>query len=88
MTKTLTDTQWQDLATRVKGKQATLVSGTNIKTINNTSVLGSGNISIPSVTVDSAMSSTSTNPVQNKVIYNAIGDVETILHTLNSGSGV
>lgn len=28
------------------GKQATLVSGTNIKTINNTSLLGSGNISV------------------------------------------
>jgi len=28
------------------GKQATLVSGTNIKTVNNTSLLGSGNISI------------------------------------------
>lgn len=28
------------------GAQATLVSGTNIKTINNTSILGSGNISI------------------------------------------
>lgn len=40
------------------------------------------------VTVDSALSSTSTNPVQNKVIYAAIGDVETALQTLNSGSGV
>lgn len=29
------------------GKQATLVSGTNIKTVGGTSVLGSGNISIP-----------------------------------------
>ena len=28
------------------GKQAALVSGTNIKTINNTSILGSGNITI------------------------------------------
>lgn len=28
------------------GFQATLVSGTNIKTINNTSILGSGNIEI------------------------------------------
>jgi hypothetical protein len=30
------------------GKQDKLVSGTNIKTINNTSILGSGNISISS----------------------------------------
>lgn len=40
-----------------------------------------------SVTVDSALSSTSENPVQNKVIYNAIGDVESILSTLNIGGG-
>jgi len=71
-----------------------------------------------SVTVDSAMSSTSENPVQNKVIYVAlnnkqdtsnlvtsislsstdaqypsakcvydiVGDIETALHTINSGS--
>lgn len=31
------------------------------------------------ITVDTALSSTSTNPVQNKVIYAAIGDVETLL---------
>ena len=34
--------------TNWNSKQATLVSGTNIKTINNTSLLGSGNISIQS----------------------------------------
>jgi hypothetical protein len=34
--------------TALDGKQATLVSGTNIKTINSTSILGSGNISISS----------------------------------------
>lgn len=36
------DTAIQDIS----GKQDTLVSGTNIKTINNTSILGSGNITI------------------------------------------
>ena len=82
------DTQWADLASKIKAKQDTLVSGTNIKSINSTSLLGSGDISIPVITVDSSLSSTSTNPVQNKVIYTAIGDVETILQTLNSGSGV
>ena len=35
-----------DLQTSLDGKQATLVSGTNIKTINGSSVLGSGNLSI------------------------------------------
>lgn len=32
--------------TALDGKQATLISGTNIKTVNNTSLLGSGNIAI------------------------------------------
>ena len=77
-----------DVQTAIAGKQDTLVSGTSIKTINNTSLLGSGDITIPVITVDSALSSTSTNPVQNSVIYAAIGNVESILQTLNSGSGV
>ena len=53
-----------------KKKQDALTSGTNIKTINNQSLLGSGNIEIsaPSITVDTAISDTSMNPVQNKVI--------------------
>ena len=70
----------------LQGKQDTLVSGTNIKTINNQSLLGSGNITIEGgsqITVDSALSSTSENPVQNKVIYAAIGDIESALRTIN-----
>ena len=38
-----------DLQNALNGKQATLVSGTNIKTINNNSILGSGNINIDSL---------------------------------------
>lgn len=38
------------IQTQLNAKQATLVSGTNIKTINNQSLLGSGNISIASDT--------------------------------------
>jgi hypothetical protein len=61
--------------TALGGKQATLVSGTNIKTINNESILGSGNIEIQGgggvTTVDDTLSSTSTNPVQNKVVKSA-----------------
>lgn len=59
----------------VATKQDTLVSGTNIKTINGQSVLGAGNIEIQgggTITVDSELSTTSENPVQNKVITNAI----------------
>ena len=40
------DGNGNDLTTLLAGKQATLVSGTNIKTVNNQSLLGSGNISI------------------------------------------
>lgn len=54
-----------------------------------------------SIVVDSALSSVSTNPVQNSVITEAlnatatkdyvdtqVGNIETILHTLNLGAGV
>ena len=37
---------WNKVKTLVGAKQDTLVSGTNIKTINNQSVLGSGNLTI------------------------------------------
>ena len=60
---------------QVSGKQDTLVSGTNIKTVNGQSLLGNGNIDITSggtITVDSELSSTSENPVQNKVITTAL----------------
>lgn len=40
------DSNGVNLQTKLAGKQDSLVSGTNIKTINNTSILGSGNISI------------------------------------------
>jgi len=35
------------VTTKLSAKQDSLVSGTNIKTVNNTSILGSGNISLP-----------------------------------------
>ncbi len=58
--------------------QETLVSGTNIKTINGQSLLGSGNIAISggggggSITIDTELSASSTNPVENRVITNAL----------------
>jgi hypothetical protein len=64
--------------------QESLVSGTNIKTINGQSILGSGNLEISggggsSITVDTELSNSSTNPVQNRVITTAlsgkVGDV-------------
>lgn len=67
-----------DYATKqeIAGKQDTLVSGTNIRTINGHSVLGAGDITIQAGgTVDTAMSDTSENAVQNKVIKKYIDDL-------------
>ena len=52
-------------------KQDKLTSGTNIKTINGESVLGSGDITV-TPTIDSALSDSSENAVQNKVVKAAI----------------
>lgn len=60
-----------DAPSKIANKQDTLVSGTNIKTINGESVLGSGNISI-TTPIDDTLSDTSTNAVQNKVVKAAI----------------
>lgn len=61
---------------QLNSKQDTLVSGTNIKTINGNSLLGEGNITIQAGgTVDTAMSDTSENAVQNKVIKKYIDDL-------------
>lgn len=42
---------WGKIKSALNTKQNTLVSGTNIKTINNESLLGSGNVSITSSTI-------------------------------------
>ena len=70
---------WSKLKTMFQPK---LVSGTNIKTVNNESLLGSGNIAISGgVTVDSALSSTSTNPVENQAIADALDGKSDTGHT-------
>ena len=63
-------------ASALSTKQDTLVSGTNIKTINGNSLLGEGDITIQGGgTVDTEMSDTSENAVQNKVIKKYIDDL-------------
>ena len=60
-----------DVTSTEKAKWNAKMDATTFKTINNQTITGTGNISITSgtnVTVDTALSSTSTNPVQNKVI--------------------
>lgn len=80
----------------LSSKQDVLVSGQNIKTINGNSLLGSGNLQIQveghSITVDDTLSTTSTNPVQNKVITEKINTKQdslvsgTSIKTINSTS--
>ena len=54
------------------GKQDALVSGTNIKTINGASILGSGNIEIEQGTVDQSIIQNSTNAVAGGAVYTAL----------------
>lgn len=69
-------------------KQDALVSGSNIKTINGESLLGSGDIAITgnaNITVDSVITADSTNPVQSKAIYN---NLKVKQDTLVSGTNI
>lgn len=65
--------------TALAGKQDTLTAGTNI-TITNNVISATGGSSI---TVDSALDSTSTNPVENRAIYAVVGDIEQALIAIN-----
>ena len=64
------------------GAQATLVSGTNIKTINNTSLLGSGDITVGDVTL------TGTQTLTNKTIAYASNTLTGVQPTLVSGTSI
>ena len=73
-------TDIENVETAVADKQNTLVSGTNIKTVNGNSLLGSGNIEIGgSGTIDTEMSDSSTNAVQNNIITQNILSVTPIV---------
>lgn len=65
----------EDIADGLSTKQDLLTAGDNITIVNNV-------ISSTGIVVDSALSPTSENAVQNKVIYQAIGDIETLLAAL------
>lgn len=80
------------LSATVDTKQDTLVSGINIKTINNTSILGEGNIVIEGGgTVDPNLDINSDNAVANSAITNAItaieGDIVDVNAALNGKQG-
>lgn len=71
--------------TALAGKQDKLTAGTGISINGNTISCTVSGGSGGSVTVDSTMSSTSTNPVQNKVIYSALQGKQ---NTLTAGTGI
>lgn len=65
------------IALALNDKQAQLISGVNIKTINNQPLLGEGNLEIEGgsgITVDTELSDTSTNPVENQAITKALDE--------------
>lgn len=72
--------------TALAGKQDKLIAGTGISISGNTiSCTVSGGSGGGSITVDSTLSPTSTNPVQNKVIYSALQGKQ---NTLTAGTGI
>ena len=72
--------------TALAGKQDKLTAGTGISINGNTiSCTVSGGSGGGSITVDSTLSSTSTNPVQNKVVYTALAGKQ---DKLTAGTGI
>lgn len=76
----------ESLVTKVNNKQDTLVSGTNIKTINNQSIVGSGNVSINIPTVNNA-TLTITQGGTNKGTFTANASSDVTID-LDSGGSV
>lgn len=64
----------------IDGKQDTLVSGTNIKTVNNTTLLGSGNVNVQ----ETLVSGTNIKTVDGVSI---LGSGNIALEKLNAGTG-
>ena len=56
------------IQTQLNGKQATLESGTNIKTVNSTSLLGSGDVAVQAVITGAASTITSSNLTANRAL--------------------
>lgn len=78
----------------LNNKQDKLVSGTNIKTINNTSILGSGNITIESGNSDANVQAVDTGDVLDDVnvdyattayVDGLVGDINSILESIING---
>lgn len=57
-----------DAQTQINGKQATLVSGTNIKTVNSTSLLGSGDVAVQATITGAATTITSSDLTTSRAL--------------------
>ena len=73
-----------DLQNVLNGKQETLVSGTNIKTINNTSLLGSGNISITEPSIATTSTAGIVKPDGTSIVVADDGTISTQLSALST----
>lgn len=73
---------WSKIKSLVSGKQDTLVSGTNIKTINSTSVLGSGNIAVQ----ETLTSGTNIKTINNTSVLGS-GNIAVQPTLVGSGTG-
>jgi 5,10-methylene-tetrahydrofolate dehydrogenase/methenyl tetrahydrofolate cyclohydrolase len=76
------------------GKQDKLVSGTNIKTINGTSILGSGDITIEAGSSNANVQAVDTGDVIDDVTVNyatktyvdgLVGDINSVLESIING---
>ena len=84
----LTDTSLLNLTSRFNTKQNTLVSGTNIKTVNSNSLLGSGNISVGTLVaadtvslsnrINTKLNTTDTASLSNRINAKGTGTVTSI----------
>lgn len=78
------DSDGVTLETKLGQKQATLVSGTNIKTVNGTSLLGSGNITVQTqMTLDDIPTQGSNNAVKSGGVYSALAGKQETISTVN-----
>lgn len=76
-----------DITEAVASKQDTLVSGTNIKTINSESILGSGNITTPSTSTEITNKSNLSGTTVTDVLNNVANLSVTTPLTMTSTSG-
>lgn len=72
--------------TTVNGKQATLVSATNIKTVNGSSVLGSGDLVVTGTVTSTAGVGTSPTSSSTQTITHNLGRVPTIIRVYGYGT--